>query len=214
MTIFCYATTGNSEFDNDYLTGILKGGKVKTFKNLVYVSLLTFIFANQAMATTGIGKLFVEQYPESIDSQLNSCRTCHSPVITDFLNHYGLALREAKLKFEDIETVDSDEDGTSNLDEITAASLPGSHAQANEVYLFTNKKGTITFDHMAHSTSEIYTSAGKCTNCHSEGLFARNFDDNIQVKQLGHKHCRECHKTSGSENAPTKCNGCHVKEVE
>ena len=34
----------------------------------------------------------------------SNCSTCHMPVKADFLNTYGLALRDAQMKFEEIET--------------------------------------------------------------------------------------------------------------
>ncbi len=44
---------------------------------------------------------------------------------------------------------------------------------------------------------------GKCETCHNA---APN-----DFKAVAHKLCKDCHKEKGG-NAPTKCDGCHVKK--
>jgi hypothetical protein len=163
------------------------------------------------LATPGILKLFLAKYPASDDSQLSSCRTCHLPAQENCLNSYALALKENGLDFSLIENTDSDGDMVSNIAEITAKQLPGSQAQADEVFLFTNRIGAITFNHEKHSLAAPYLSKGKCGNCHSEDAFPRRFDDNVSWQQIAHPLCKGCHKESGSENAPTSCFICHDK---
>jgi len=46
----------------------------------------------------------------------------------------------------------------------------------------------------------------KCDSCHKEGF------QNAELttwKDIGHKLCKDCHKTMG---APSKCNDCHIKK--
>lgn len=59
------------------------------------------------------------------------------------------------------------------------------------------KYGTVTFDHLSHLKQD-------CVGCHTEKQAAGGV-----TKDLGHKFCKVCHKAS--ENAPTKCKGCHIK---
>lgn len=89
------------------------------------------------------------------------------------------------------------------------------------------KKSAVNFPHGAH------LELTECTTCHhtNEGLTA---DSDMEVpscvschkdpegetpdcaqmslsKNPYHITCVTCHKESGSENAPTKCDGCHPK---
>ena len=72
-------------------------------------------------------------------------------------------------------------------------------AIAADVVTYENKKGTVTFNHKAHSEM-----LGDCAKCH-EGEPAK-----IEVDKKGaHKAtCKSCHKEMGG---PTKCNDCHKK---
>ena len=73
----------------------------------------------------------------------------------------------------------------------------------DEVFTFTNKMGTVTFNHTAHQTRE----AQNCAACHPP--FEQKYDDAVLVKDLAHSTCKACHteRTGG----PTKCKDCHVK---
>jgi hypothetical protein len=144
------------------------------------------------------------------------------PVKADFLNSYGLALREAQMKFDEVEALDSDGDGTSNIDEIKSESFPGSHATSPEYYIFHVKfsdqdkeLGKVHFNHEMHAIKESFLSQGRCTNCHGKNLFPKEFNDSVSTRELAHQICWRCHETSGSKLAPTDCTGCHtgIKEI-
>ena len=169
------------------------------------------------LATPGLQTAFVSQYPHLRETQANSCVTCHMPVVKDALNDYGLDLREAKINFREVEELDSDQDGRTNIEEIEDASFPGSQAAYPEYYVFHVKfsetdpeLGKVHFNHEMHTIKESFLSAGRCDNCHGKDLFPMRFDDNVPVRHLGHQVCWRCHETSGSRLAPKNCTGCHV----
>ena len=178
-------------------------------KSIPLVVLL--LFPSLSHATPGILKMFLVKYPASEGSQLASCRTCHLPVVENCLNSYAIALKENGLDFSIIEKIDSDGDTVSNIDEINAKQLPGSQAQADEVFVFTNRIGAITFNHEKHSLAPPYLSKGKCDKCHNENGFPRRFDNNITWQPIAHPLCKGCHNESGSPNAPQRCFECHDK---
>jgi len=180
-------------------------------KKMMLYTVLTagLIIPAVAFATPGILKLFIGRYPEVKETQLASCRTCHLPAETNCLNPYAVALRGNTLDFAAVEAQDSDEDGTSNIEEIKAGQLPGSQAQPDEVFVFTNRIGAITFNHEKHSLAKEYQSEGKCANCHGNDTFPRKFYDNKSWQNVAHPLCKGCHKKSGSPNAPQRCFDCH-----
>lgn len=175
------------------------------------ILLASLLIPSLSLGTPGILKMFLARYPASEGSQLASCRTCHLPAQENCLNSYALALKENGLDFSLIEKADSDGDTVSNIEEITAKQLPGSQAREDEVFLFTNRIGAITFNHEKHSLAPPYLSKGKCDNCHREDAFPRRFDDIVSWQVIAHPLCRGCHKESGNENAPTSCFLCHDK---
>ena len=181
----------------------------KTMTSTIFLAAL--LLPSLSLATPGILKMFLAKYPASEGSQLSSCRTCHLPALENCLNSYALALKENGLDFSLIEKTDSDGDTVSNIAEIEAKQLPGSQAQADEVFLFTNRIGTITFNHEKHSLAPPYLSEGKCDNCHSADTFPRKFDNNVTWQPIAHPLCKGCHKESGSSNAPQRCFDCHDK---
>ena len=93
----------------------------------------TLFSGNMAYATPSLQTAMIARYPGLRDTPLQDCGTCHMPVKADFLNSYGLALRDANMKFEEIEALDSDGDGVKNIDEIKNESFPGSHATAARI---------------------------------------------------------------------------------
>ncbi|HHB90614.1 MAG TPA: hypothetical protein ENK60_04830, partial [Anaerolineae bacterium] len=66
---------------------------------------------------------FVDTYPHTAGTQLDSCNTCH-PSVPD-LNPYGEDYRSHGHNFQAIELLDSDGDGYSNIEEINALTFPG-----------------------------------------------------------------------------------------
>ena len=71
-------------------------------------------------------------------------------------------------------------------------------AYAADTVTYENKKGTVTFNHKAHSVKI------DCAKCH-EGTPAKIAVD----KNSAHGAvCKDCHKKDGG---PTKCNDCHKK---
>jgi cytochrome c553 len=55
-----------------------------------------------------------------------------------------------------------------------------------------------------HHKSANGDAAAPCSQCHGKDEAAPGYKDAM------HKSCQGCHKKEGG-NAPTKCNGCHVK---
>ncbi|MHB9067237.1 MAG: cytochrome c3 family protein [Pirellulaceae bacterium] len=178
--------------------------------------------ANAAYATPSLQTAMISRYPGLRDTPLQDCSTCHMPVKADFLNSYGLALRDAQMKFEEIEELDSDADGVSNIDEINDESLPGTQATSPEYYIFhvnfsdkDKELGKVHFNHEMHVIKESFLSQGRCKNCHGKNLFPKEFNDGVSMREMAHQICWRCHETSGSKVAPTDCTGCHtgIKEI-
>ncbi|MDX1763780.1 MAG: cytochrome c3 family protein [bacterium] len=73
----------------------------------------------------------------------------------------------------------------------------------------------VKFNHAEHQSR-----AGDCTTCHHKNVDGEaasscaschgKADGAPSYKDAMHKNCQGCHKKEGG-NAPTKCNGCHVK---
>ena len=169
------------------------------------------------VATPSLQTAMLAQYPFIRDTQVENCVTCHMPAKADFLNGYGLALRDAKMSFEEVGDLDSDGDGVSNLDEIKDETFPGSLATTPEYYIFhvdfskdDPKLGEVHFNHEMHVIKESFLSKGKCKNCHGKHQFPKVFNDKESVRALSHQICWRCHETSGSKLAPTDCTDCHT----
>lgn len=94
---------------------------------MLVVILLILLGLTQAMpASASSGHLFTARatYPFIVGTRLDSCSLCHSPYLP-LLNYYGLTLWAYNHDFQLIEVYDSDGDGWSNIDEITALTNPG-----------------------------------------------------------------------------------------
>ena len=161
-----------------------------------------------AYATPSLQTMMISRYPSLRDTPLQSCTTCHMPAKADFLNGYGLALRDAKMSFEEIEDLDSDGDTVSNIDEINDESFPD-RATSPEYYIFhvnfsdkDPELGKVHFNHEMHVIKESFLSQGRCANCHGKNLFPKEFNDTVSVRPLAHQICWRCHETSGSKLAP------------
>ena len=181
-----------------------------------------FLLGDSAYATPSLQTAFIAQYPSLRDTPLQSCTTCHMPVKKDCLNGYGLALKDAKMSFKEIEELDSDGDKISNIEEINDESYPGSRATSPEYYIFhvnfsdkDPELGQVHFNHEMHVIKESFLSKGRCANCHGKNLFPKEFNDDVPVRHLAHQICWRCHETSGSKLAPTDCTGCHtgIKDI-
>jgi hypothetical protein len=176
-----------------------------------------FLVGNLAVATPSLQTAMLAHYPFIRDTPIDSCTTCHMPVKADFLNAYGLALRDAEVKFEELDNLDSDGDGLSNLDEIKNGTSPGSLATSPEYYIFhvdfsedDPELGAVHFNHEMHVVGESFLSKGKCKNCHGQHQFPKEYNDNVSIRPLAHQLCWRCHETSGSQLAPKDCAGCHT----
>ena len=182
-------------------------------KNISRIFVFVFLFGSYSIlqATPSYQTAFVAAYPTVSATKLNGCATCHMPIVKDFLNSYGLAVKEKKLDFKSIEELDSDADGKSNIAEINAGTLPGSQASEPEHFVFTNPKGNVSFNHEMHVAGEAYISKGRCDLCHGEAGFTKFFNDTESIKDKAHVLCWKCHKVSGNPKAPQKCGDCHVK---
>jgi len=190
---------------------------IGTLIALAISSAVVFSLNDTVLATPGMQTAFVATYPEIRDSQINNCTVCHMPSVKDFLNNYGLALKEAKMDFKAIEAEDSDKDGTTNVEEIQNERFPGSHATFPEYYIFhvnfskeDPELGKVHFNHEMHTIKESFLSKGRCANCHGKDLFPKKFDDGVSVRPLAHQLCWRCHETSGSKLAPKDCTQCHT----
>lgn len=156
---------------------------------------------------------FTAKYPATVRTALDSCATCHIPAITEFVNSYGVALKDAKMDFSQIETLASPVPGKTFLDQIVALQNPGSQAADSEAFDFPARLGVVHFDHGNHIMTASYGILGNCAACHSADAnhFAKVFDPSVNVKTQAHATCIECHKASGLAAAPTKCMDCHKK---
>jgi hypothetical protein len=99
--------------------------------NLIAVVLLvTIILLGSPIVTARPAYLeaFNQQY-DIEDTKLDACLTCHnSPNGGGSRNPYGVAYSENDRDFASIETMDSDGDGFTNLEEINALTFPGDPA--------------------------------------------------------------------------------------
>jgi hypothetical protein len=202
---------------------MLKTTKIRLFlvspMTVICAGLAVFLLPDGSVhAIPSLETALIKQYPALRDTQLQSCTTCHMPAKKEFLNDYGLALKEAKMEFEKIEQLDSDQDGKTNIQEIADETFPGSQSIGPEYYLFhvnfsddDPELGKVHFNHEMHVIKESFLSNGRCNNCHGgKHLFPRKFDDAKPVREIAHQVCWRCHETSGSQLAPKDCTGCHT----
>ena len=70
----------------------------------------------------------------------------------------------------------------------------------DQVLVFTNKMGTVSFNHTKHQ------SAFACGSCHPP--FEQKYDDAVLIKDAAHQTCKTCH---AANNGPTVCKDCHKK---
>jgi hypothetical protein len=58
----------------------------------------------------------------------------------------------------------------------------------------------------------------KCESCHNKAAVASGMPKELETfKKAAHARCKTCHKTrkaEGKNAGPTKCNGCHRKDLK
>ncbi len=84
------------------------------------------VFALPVHATSAYKAAFEQAYPAAVGTRIDACTLCH--VAPPVRNSYGAALKSANFDFKAIEAADSDGDGFTNLQEITALTFPGNGA--------------------------------------------------------------------------------------
>ncbi len=84
------------------------------------------IVACPASATSSRKAAFEQAYPAAVGSRIDTCTLCHTSPPTR--NSYGAAFENAGFNFKAIESADSDGDGFTNIQEITALTFPGNAA--------------------------------------------------------------------------------------
>jgi len=206
-------------------------------KLLLVIMFAMLAFNHSANAFPLLEKKLIDQYTVTVTDPAGQpqkkepvvgCATCHSPMVKNGLNPYGMALlanfQSTKAwDFVALESTDADGDGVNSGDEIKAGTNPGSQTKMNgpytmEPFVFTTKAmGTVTFNHDAHSMGDAYGVKGQCNLCHGteadapNTFFPKLFDDRLAMKDISHKLCKDCHTANPSSPAPVKCLDCHKK---
>ncbi len=84
-----------------------------------------------AFAVSGYLSNFESTYPAAVGSRIDVCQLCHvnaNPNSNSARNAYGTAFRSNSHNFGNVANLDSDGDGFTNLQEITALTFPGNAA--------------------------------------------------------------------------------------
>lgn len=95
-------------------------------------------------------------------------------------------------------------------------------AKAKKPAAFPHKKHQDMFEcSQCHHTKDATGKQGpyvageekKCESCHNKDMANDKLND---FKKAAHANCKECHKKAAKDgkNAPTKCTGCHVKDLK
>lgn len=108
----------------------MKGSMMKPKKNRIRALLATALALGalaSAYAYNSYLNQFTTTYP-SAATTLGTCTLCHSDLNTYVRNPYGAAFEGANHNFASIENLDSDKDGFTNIQEITALTFPGDPA--------------------------------------------------------------------------------------
>lgn len=186
--------------------------------NRIYLALLLCpLLAQTALAVPGLQTRMTNLYPQLKNSPLDSCITCHFPTTSGFLNQFGQDLASHGNSFEAVSSLDSDADGLSNEQELTAAGFPSSTSTDPDIFIFNNKMGQIKFNHRAHIANPGYQINGNCPLCH-EGPkhFPKNYDDAVTIKFDAHSTCWKCHSSHKETRprAPQLCKDCHNRDIK
>ncbi len=111
---------------------------------------------------------------------------------------------------------------------VVSAKTPSEAPEAMTLDDCMNKRSAVEFPHAAHFelaecvtchhtqeglSAEADMEVETCGSCHNEPEAAETPKCSEMSLSKNHFHinCVSCHKESGSENAPTKCDECHPK---
>lgn len=174
------------------------------------------LIKSSAFAINSIQQDFILNYGLSTESVLNNCSTCHSPALHGFLNDYGNDLKNNNMDFSVIEALDSDKDGTSNLEEISEGSWPGSFMRENGDFIYTKTRFAqhVKFNHREHVGKSLKRGEG-CDACHIPEIPKYYTDSTVprpetNVPNIFHKQCRDgCHRTALEAERQGQCALCH-----
>ncbi len=142
--------------------------KRKATIRIIIAAILLVALSGTAFAIGTYMPQFQNRYGVA-GSTIDTCRLCHT--IIPALNSYGTAFRTASRNFAAIEGLDSDGDGRTNIQEITAGTFPGEadgSAPESAVYTMTVTKagsgsGTVT------SAPEGISCGSDCSQSYSSG---------------------------------------------
>lgn len=90
----------------------------------LFVAMIVLIGATMAAARPAYFSSFRQNYDIG-GTKLDSCNTCHTSGGGSPRNPYGMAYSESGRDFAAIGDLDSDNDGSTNLEEINGLTLPG-----------------------------------------------------------------------------------------
>lgn len=183
------------------------------------IALLVMLITSSmpALAVPGLQDLMIQHYPQLKSGPLDSCITCHYPAREGFLNEFGINLKQYGNSFDKVASLDADEDGQSNHDELSHGQFPASRSDDPDLFIFNNKMGQIKFNHRAHISDPGYQINGNCALCH-EGpkFFQKKYDDDLTIKNDAHSICWKCHKSHKETRpqAPQVCKDCHNRDIK
>lgn len=90
---------------------------------ILVIVLVCFVSSPLALAKMDDLNDAIAKYPSIDNTALDGCTLCHT--IVPERNDYGADFKKANRNFATIENVDSDGDGSNNIDEINALTFPG-----------------------------------------------------------------------------------------
>lgn len=97
------------------------------YKTIIFSFLVIMVFLGLTVVSARPAYLesFKQQY-DTEDTKLDTCNTCHiNPNGGGTRNPYGMAYQESGMDFVAIESLDSDDDGFSNIEEVRSLTFPG-----------------------------------------------------------------------------------------
>lgn len=91
---------------------------------VLFLAVVVLIGAPMVSAKSSYLSSFNQHY-NTIDTRLDTCNLCHGSSSGGSFNPYGMAYSGSGRNFASIETLDSDKDGFTNIEEIKALTFPG-----------------------------------------------------------------------------------------